>query len=191
MRTDFIGDSPLVEALRHQLHAAAPTDLTVLLLGETGTGKGIAARYLHAHSHRAQGPLVYVNCGGAQAALIDSELFGHEKGAFTGAIATRPGKFERAQGGTIFLDEIGDLPAEAQTRLLQVLQEGRIERVGSTGVRPVDVRVLAATHCNLEQAVRQQRFRADLYYRLKVMPVQLPPLRLHPEDMPTLVAHFI
>jgi transcriptional regulator with GAF, ATPase, and Fis domain len=168
----------------------AATDVPVLVLGETGTGKEVVARAIHARSVRKKGPIVCVNCGAIAPGLVDSELFGHERGSFTGASATRKGWFERADGGTLFLDEIGELPLEAQVRLLRVLQEGTFERVGGTRGIHVDVRVIAATHRNLEDMVAAASFREDLWYRLSVFPVYLPPLRERPGDVPALAAHF-
>jgi len=187
----LIGHSAAMDQVRDQLREVAGTEATVLLLGETGTGKGVAARQLHAWSDRKDGPFVHVNCGGIQESLIDSELFGHEKGAFTGAIADKQGKFEQAADGTLFLDEIGDLPATAQAHLLRVLQEKCFERVGGTQTRTTNVRLVAATHQDLDQAVQEGRFRADLFYRLHVYPILLPPLRVRTEDIPLLVRHWM
>jgi len=161
------------------------------LLGETGTGKEVVANAIHSRSPRTGGPFIRVNCGAIPEALMDSELFGHEKGAFTGAIGRRRGRFERADGGTIFLDEIGELPPEAQVRLLRVLQEKEIERVGGSETIQVDIRIIAATHRDLEKLVAEGKFRADLYYRLRVFPIAIPPLRQRPEDIPVLLQHFI
>ena len=188
---EFIGNSDALGEVRRQIQEVAWTDLTVLVLGETGTGKGLAARAIHELSERAHKPFVHVNCGALQDGLVGSELFGHERGAFTGAIARRLGKFELADGGTIFLDEIGDLPPESQTRLLHVLQDCIIERVGGTQGLSVDVRVIAATNRELAQAVRETAFRADLYYRLNVFPIRIPPLRERKEDIPLLTAYFV
>ena len=174
-----------------RLQQVAPTDSTVLLLGETGTGKELFARAVHAHSRRQRNNLVSVNCAALPPTLIESELFGHERGAFTGASADRQGRFELAHGGTIFLDEIGDFPLELQAKLLRVLQNGEFERVGSSRTRKVDVRIIAATHRHLEARVATGEFRADLYYRLSVFPIRLPPLREHPEDIPELVWAYI
>ena len=168
----------------------ATLDLPVLLLGETGSGKELIARRIHDQSHCAGGPLVRVNCGAIPPELIDSELFGHERGAFTGALASREGWFERAHGGTLMLDEIGDLPAAAQVRLLRVLQEGEITRVGGTQTRRVRVRVVAATHHDLESMVARQAFRQDLWFRLSVFPIRIPPLRNRLEDIPALARFF-
>ncbi len=163
----------------------------VLLLGETGVGKEVIANSLHYSSKRRNGPFIKVNCGAIPENLIDSELFGHEKGAFTGAMSRKRGRFERAHGGTIFLDEIGELPAAAQVRLLRVLQHHEIERVGGTEVIPVDVRIISATHRNMEEHVQSGKFREDLWFRLNVFPIMIPPLRQRIEDIPALVSHFL
>ena len=180
-----------MEELRQQLRDVAASQLTVLLLGETGTGKGVAAELLHAWSRRSERPFVPVNCGALQDNLVDSELFGHEQGAFTGAVRRREGKFQVADRGTLFLDEIGDLALASQTRLLRVLQERTIERVGGTQSIPVDVRVVAATHRDLEHRVGEGTFREDLFYRLSVFPVRVPSLRERREDIPELAQHFL
>ena len=169
----------------------APLESPVLLLGETGTGKELLANAVHTASPRRDGPFVKVNCGGLPESLLDSELFGHEKGAFTGAVSQKRGRFERADGGTLFLDEIGELPHEAQVKLLRVLQHKEIERVGGTDVLPVDVRIISATHRNLEEMVHRGRFREDLWFRLNVFPIMIPPLRQRPQDIPPLVDHLI
>ena len=187
----LIGRSAAMEELRHHLRDVAASQLTVLLLGETGTGKGVAAELLHAWSRRRERPFVPVNCGALQDNLVDSELFGHEQGAFTGAVRRREGKFQVADRGTLFLDEIGDLALPSQTRLLRVLQERTIERVGGTQSIPVDVRVVAATHRDLERGVGEGTFREDLFYRLSVFPVRVPSLRERREDIPELVQHFL
>ncbi len=187
----LIGDSPALLAVRASLHKFAPVELPVLVTGETGTGKELAAQALHALSGRAGRSFLAVNCGAIPASLVQSELFGHERGAFTGAAQRRVGLFETADGGTVFLDEVGDLPADAQTSLLRVLQEGTLERVGSNQPLRVDVRVLAATHVDLEQAVAQGRFRRDLYYRLNVLRLPMPALRDRGNDVLLLAEHFL
>jgi len=169
----------------------APMNSPVLLTGETGVGKEVIANAIHNASHRKGKPLIKVNCGAIPESLIDSELFGHEKGAFTGAVFKRKGLFERAHTGTIFLDEVGELPLAAQVRLLRVLQEKEIERVGGTNPLSVDVRVISASHRNLEQMVKKELFREDLWYRLNVFPINIPPLRQRPEDIPALVMYFL
>jgi len=173
------------------LHKFAPVELPVLVTGETGTGKELAAHALHALSGRAGKPFIAVNCGAIPANLVQSELFGHERGSFTGADKRQIGVFEAAHGGTVFLDEVGDLPAEAQTSLLRVLQEGTFERVGSSQPLRADVRVLAATHVELEHAVAQGRFRSDLYYRLNVLRLLMPPSRERGADVQLLAEHFL
>ncbi|CRX67334.1 unnamed protein product [Stenotrophomonas maltophilia] len=187
----LIGESPALHAVRSVLHKFAPVELPVLVTGETGTGKELAAHALHALSGRAGKPFIAVNCGAIPASLVQSELFGHERGSFTGADKRQIGVFEAAHGGTVFLDEVGDLPAEAQTSLLRVLQEGTFERVGSSQPLRVDVRVLAATHVELEHAVAQGRFRSDLYYRLNVLRLLMPPLRERGADVQLLAEHFL
>ncbi len=174
-----------------RLSQVAPTNSTVLLLGPTGSGKELFARALHERSRRHARPLVRVNCAALPPTLVESELFGHEKGAFTGAVAMRQGRFELADGGTIFLDEIGDLSHDIQVKFLRVLQEGEFERVGSSRTRKVDVRVIAATHRNLEAAIADGSFRTDLYYRLSVYPIHLPSLQERAVDIPRLVWFFI
>src|SRR6478672_11901608 len=169
----------------------AQTNSTVLLLGETGTGKEVLAQAIHDASARKDRPMIKVNCAALPAALIESELFGREKGAFTGALARQAGRFEIADGGTIFLDEVGDLPVELQPKLLRVLQEGEYERVGEDRTRKIDVRVIAATNHDLANEVRVGRFRQDLFYRLNVFPLELPPLRARKDDIPQLAAHTI
>ena len=187
----LVGNSAAMLAVHASLHKFAPVDLPVLVTGETGTGKELAARALHEMSPRRGRPFIAVNCGALPANLVQSELFGHEKGAFTGAMARRIGLFEAADGGTIFLDEIGDLPLDAQTNLLRVLQEGTLERIGSRQSIRVDVRVLAATHVDLEEAVAQGRFRQDLFYRLDVLRLHMPPLRERGDDVELLARYFL
>jgi transcriptional regulator with GAF, ATPase, and Fis domain len=169
----------------------APTRATVLLCGESGVGKDMIARAIHHHSPRSDRPFVKINCTALPENLMESELFGYEKGAFTGANATKPGKFEQADTGTVFLDEIGDVPATIQVKLLRVLQEREFERLGSNKTRHIDVRVLAATNVDLREALEQGTFREDLYYRLNVMPLNIPPLRDRKEDIPFLAEHFV
>jgi len=188
---EIIGESVTLRVAMNRLAQVAALDATVLLLGETGTGKELFARALHQRSRRRDRTLVRVNCAALPPSLIESELFGHERGAFTGAVTTRQGRFELADGGTIFLDEIGDLAPELQAKLLRVLQEGEFERVGSSKTRQVDVRVIAGTHVDLEKAMTEGRFRADLYYRLSVFPISLPALRERPGDIEQLVWFFI
>jgi transcriptional regulator with GAF, ATPase, and Fis domain len=191
MYEEIVGTSPLLRAVLSGVSKVAPTDSTVLITGETGTGKELIARAVHKRSKRSSRPFVSVNCASIPRDLIASELFGHEKGAFTGAIQRRIGRFELAEGGTIFLDEIGELPAETQIALLRVLQEHEFERVGGTGSIRADVRVIAATNRNLPGAIAAGRFRSDLFYRLNVFPIEVPPLRKRQEDIPVLVAYFI
>jgi formate hydrogenlyase transcriptional activator len=187
----FVGTAPAMHAVFNALYQVADTDTTVLVTGETGTGKELIARALHGASSRRERPLVPVNCAGLPAELVESELFGHERGAFTGAVGQRKGRFELAHGGTIFLDEVGELPAAAQAKLLRALQEHEIERVGGTHPIEVDVRVIAATNRNLEEMVARGQFRADLYYRLNVFPIPLPPLRERRADIPLLARFFL
>ena len=190
-RRELLGTSPALQRLRGELDTVAASDLTVLLLGETGVGKDLAAHRLHARSLRREGPLVQVNCAALPESLADSELFGHTRGAFTGAVQERVGKFELADGGTLFLDEVGELPLAIQAKLLRVLQSGELQRPGSDRSRRVDVRVLAATNRDLPAAIAQGRFRADLYHRLAVYPVVLPPLRERGRDVLTLAGSFL
>jgi len=184
---NIIGESEMFKYVLFSLEQIAPTDTTVLILGESGTGKELIARALHNSSNRKDRPLIKVDCAGLSANLIESEFFGHEKGAFTGAVEKRIGRFELADGATIFLDEIGELPLALQQKLLRVLQDGEFERLGSSQVRKTDVRVIAATNRNLKEDVRKGRFRDDLWYRLNVFPLSIPPLRERAEDIPLLV----
>jgi DNA-binding NtrC family response regulator len=188
---NLIGSGPAMQRVFATLQKVAETDLTVLVRGESGTGKELVAQALHNRSPRRGRPFVAVNCAAISPELVESELFGHEKGAFTGADARRQGRFEAADGGTLLLDEIGDMPPETQAKVLRVLQERSFERVGGTKPIDVDVRVIAATHRNLEEEVRKGRFREDLYYRLKVVTIELPPLRDRPEDVPALALRFL
>jgi two-component system nitrogen regulation response regulator NtrX len=187
----MVGESPPMRRLRAEIAQAAPSNGRVLVFGENGTGKELVARAIHAQSHRASGPFVEVNCAAIPEELIESELFGHTKGAFTGALAPRKGKFELADGGTLFLDEIADMSLKTQAKVLRALQEQRIEPVGGAGSVEVDVRVIAATNKNLEDEIRQGRFRDDLYFRLNVIPFHVPPLRERREDVPPLCRHFM
>ncbi|MFT5594077.1 MAG: sigma-54 specific flagellar transcriptional regulator A [Oceanicoccus sp.] len=187
----LVGTSRQIQYVRELMHQVADKSVTVLITGESGTGKEVVARNLHYHSTRRDGPFVPVNCGAIPNELIESELFGHEKGAFTGAITTRSGRFEMAEGGTLFLDEIGDLPLNMQVKLLRVLQERTYERVGGTKTLQTDVRIIAATHKNLEAMVAEETFREDLYYRLNVFPVEVPALRDRREDIPLLLNELI
>jgi formate hydrogenlyase transcriptional activator len=188
---EMVGNSRALLTTLRQVEQVARTDSTVLILGETGTGKELIARAIHNRSARKDRPLVKVNCGAISAGLVESELFGHVKGAFTGALTNRDGRFKLAHGGTIFLDEIGELPPETQVKLLRVLQEQEFEPLGSSTTVRVDVRILVATNRDLDEAVREQRFRRDLFYRLNVFPVTLPPLRERPSDIPLLVMFFL
>ena len=191
MFEEIVGSSSAIRGVLAQVAKVAPTDSTVLILGETGTGKELIARAIHKRSNRSARAFIRVNCGAIASSLIASELFGHEKGAFTGALQRRIGRFEAADGGTIFLDEIGDLPVEMQSALLRVLQEHEFERVGSSHPIAVDVRVLAATNRDLRSAVDGGRLREDLFYRINVFPVRLPPLRERADDIPLLVEYLV
>lgn len=187
----LIGTSPSLEAVLAQVEMVAPTDSTALILGETGTGKELIARAVHNISSRYGRPFIKLNCAAIPFDLLESELFGHEKGAFTGAIAQKVGRFELAHTGTLFLDEVGDIPLALQPKLLRVLQEQEFERLGSGRTHRVDVRLVAATHRDLAEMVERSEFRSDLYYRLNVFPILLPPLRDRQEDIPLLVKHFV
>ena len=187
----IIGHSSALEAVLEQVQQVAPTDSTVLIEGETGTGKELIARAIHNLSRRCDRPFIKLNCAAIPLDLLESELFGHEKGAFTGAIAQKIGRFEMAHTGTLFLDEVGDIPGALQPKLLRVLQEQEFERLGSGRTHQVNVRLVAATNRNLAQLVTRCRFRGDLYYRLNVFPIALPPLRMRQEDIPALVHHFV
>ena len=188
---DLVGESPAFRAMLLRLEQVAVTDATLLLLGETGTGKGVAAQAVHRLSSRRNGPFVSVDCTSLPSTLIESELFGREKGAFTDARSTQAGRFELAHGGTIFLDEIGELPPDAQAKLLRILHDGRCERLGSPRTIQVDVRMIAATNRNVVEEVNAGRFRRDLYYRLNVFPVTMPPLRERRSDIPALTHHLV
>ncbi|MDW7771499.1 MAG: sigma-54 dependent transcriptional regulator [Desulfobulbaceae bacterium] len=190
-RKKIIGESPAIQSVFVLIEKVAPTESTVLITGESGTGKELAANSIHANSGRADKPYVRINCAAIPEGLMESELFGHEKGAFTGAHNRKPGKFELADGGTLLLDEIGELPLTLQAKLLRVLQENEYERVGGTSTVKVDVRIICATAKNLAEEVDAGRFRGDLFYRLNVIPVVMPPLRDRKEDIPALVKHFL
>ena len=188
---NIVANSPAMQEVLATVEQVAPTNSTVLLGGESGVGKDMIARAIHQHSRRVNGPFIKINCTAIPENLLESELFGYEKGAFTGAVAAKPGKFELADKGTIFLDEIGDMPGSLQVKLLRVLQEREFERLGGTKTIKVDVRVVAATNQDLRAALEQGTFREDLYYRLNVVPISIPPLRVHKQDIPYLVDHFI
>jgi formate hydrogenlyase transcriptional activator len=187
----IVGRSAALRRVLRQVEVVAPTDSGVLIQGETGTGKELIAEAIHNRSGRRDRPFIKVNCAAIPSGLLESELFGHEKGAFTGAITRKPGRFELADKGTLFLDEVGDIPLELQAKLLRVLQEREFERLGSTRTQQVDVRVVAATHRDLKQMVAEGTFRSDLYYRLHVFPLSVPPLRDRREDIPLIVRHFV
>src|SRR6267142_5000590 len=186
----IIGNSAALQRVLRLVRVVAPTNATVLINGETGTGKELIAEAIHKWSDRSSGPFVKVNCAAIPAGLLESELFGHERGAYTGAVARGIGRFERAHRGTLLLDEIGDLPLELQPKLLRVIQERQFERLGGAATIHTDVRVICATHRNLMEMVNKRQFRADLFYRLSVFPIELPPLRYRPEDIRLLVHHF-
>lgn len=187
---EIVGESTALREALQQVETVAPTDSTVLILGETGTGKELVARAIHYHSRRKSRAFVKLNCAAIPTGLLESELFGHERGAFTGAISQKIGRLELADQGTLFLDEVGDIPLELQPKLLRALQEREFERLGSTKTKKVDVRLVAATNRDLQEMIAEQRFRSDLYYRLNVFPIRIPPLRERPEDIPSLVRHF-
>ncbi len=188
---EFVGASSAIRRALDAVHMVAPTDSAVLIHGETGTGKELIARAVHEQSHRRHEPFVTLNCAAIPSGLIESELFGHERGAFTGALNSAVGRFQLAHRGTLFLDEIGDMPLELQPKLLRVLQEQEFERLGSSHTIHVDVRIVAATNQNLMKLVEERKFRADLFYRLHVFPIALPPLRERRDDIPLLVRHFV
>ena len=187
---EIVGRSAAMQRVLEEIETVAPTDATVLILGETGTGKELIARAVHRMSGRRGRPFVTLNCAAIPTGLLESELFGYEKGAFTGALGQKIGRFEMAHRGTLFLDEVGDIPLDLQPKLLRALQEKAFERLGGTKTIPIDVRLVAATNRNLKQMMSDKLFRSDLYYRLKVFPITTPPLRDHPEDIPVLVRHF-
>ena len=191
MRHQMIGESSALQQVMASIGRAAPTNATVLIQGESGVGKELVARTIHRNSLRSREPFVQVNCAAIPEELIESELFGHEKGSFTGATEKQVGKFEQADRGTIFLDEVGDMSPKTQAKVLRVLQEGEVERLGSARTIKVDVRVIAATNKNLEEEIEKGHFREDLYFRLNVIPIHVPPLRERPEDVPALVRHYM
>jgi len=187
----IVGQSSALRRVLEEVETVAPTDSTVLLLGETGTGKELIARAIHDRGRRRERALVKLNCSAIPSGLLESELFGHERGAFTGAVTQNTGRLELADQGTLFLDEVGDIPLELQPKLLRVLQEREFERLGSTRTKRVDIRLIAATHRDLESMMAEKQFRSDLYYRLNVFPIELPSLRERSEDIPLLVRHFV
>jgi formate hydrogenlyase transcriptional activator len=187
----IIGSSQCFKLVLQQVETVAPTPYAVLLQGETGTGKEVIAQAIHDRSPRRSGPFIKLNCAAIPAGLLESELFGHDRGAFTGAFATRMGRFQLADRGTLFLDEIGELPLDLQPKLLRVLQDQMLEKLGSTRTVRIDVRIVAATNQNLARMVEERRFRPDLYYRLNVFPIDLPPLRSRSDDIPALVEYFM
>jgi sigma-54 specific flagellar transcriptional regulator A len=191
MFRSLVGRSDPIQRVRHMMGQVANTEVSVLITGESGTGKEVVARNLHLNSARADKPFVPINCGAIPRELLESELFGHEKGAFTGAISSRAGRFELADGGTLFLDEIGDMPLNMQVKLLRVLQERSFERVGGVKTIQTDVRILAATHKDLEKMIDEGEFRQDLYYRINVFPIEMPPLRERADDVPLLLNELI
>src|SRR5216683_1864221 len=186
----IVGNSDALRRVLDMVRVVAPTDATVLINGETGAGKELIAEAIHKYSDRSNGPFVKVNCAAIPAGLLESELFGHERGAYTGAVARGIGRFEQASRGTLFLDEIGDLPLELQPKILRVIQEGQFERLGDGATIHTDVRLICATNRNLSAMIEEGQFRPDLFYRLSVFPIALPPLRERPEDIPLLVRHF-
>ncbi len=188
---DMIGESEPIEEVKNMIEKVAPTDARVLITGENGTGKELVAHWLHEKSPRARGPFIEVNCAAIPSELIESQLFGHEKGAFTSAIKSRKGDFEKAHGGTLFLDEIGDMSLSAQAKVLRALQENKIVRVGGEKMIPVDVRIIAATNKDLKAEIKKGKFREDLYHRLSVIPIKVPALRERREDIPLLIHHFL
>ena len=188
---DLVGQSSGLRHLVSQIDVVAPTEASVLILGETGTGKELVAHEIHRRSARKESPLVRVNCASIPRELFESEFFGHVRGSFTGAVRDRAGRFETAEGGTIFLDEVGEIPLDIQNKLLRILQEKRYERVGDDRTRRANVRIVAATNRDLKKAVAAGRFREDLYYRLNVFPIQVPPLRERVDDIPLLAKHFV
>src|ERR1700729_208368 len=187
---EIVGESSSLKSVLQEVNLVAPTDATVLILGETGTGKELIARAIHRMSPRRNLPFISLNCAAIPTGLLESELFGYEKGAFTGALSQKIGRFEMAHRGTLFLDEVGDIPLDLQPKLLRALQEKSFERLGGTRTIPIDVRLVAATNRNLTQMMVDKLFRSDLYYRLKVFPIMMPPLRDHAEDIPILARHF-